>query len=346
MRILYGVSGVGLGHATRSEEIISHLERKGHKVLVFAYGEAHNFLKRKFNVFEVEGAYLYFDCGALLLKKSIIKAIATVIKSLTKSKRIIQKVKSFSPEICITDMEPITSLISKIFDLPLVSVGNYNPLSSLKNIPSRYRKGSRIANIVCNLMVPKPDEYLILSFSEKNIQKKVHIVDPVIRNKIINLKSKQSDFILVYATKLSKDFEDLLKTVPEKFVVYSYAKKSVDKNLTFKKISPSFVNDLQNAKAIIGTAGFSLISESLFLKKPFFAIPLEGHFEQMTNALILKRRGFGNFSKKPSKQQIEYFIKKIPFYKNNLRDYHLNPKEAQFILDEIIKKYGSAVKSV
>ncbi len=34
MRVLYGVSGEGLGHSSRAEEVIRHLKKKGHEVLV------------------------------------------------------------------------------------------------------------------------------------------------------------------------------------------------------------------------------------------------------------------------------------------------------------------------
>ena len=44
MRILYGVVGEGMGHATRSLVILGHLLEKEHEIKVVVSGRAHAFL--------------------------------------------------------------------------------------------------------------------------------------------------------------------------------------------------------------------------------------------------------------------------------------------------------------
>ena len=44
MRILYGVVGEGMGHATRSRVVIEHLLAQGHEVHVVVSGRAQRFL--------------------------------------------------------------------------------------------------------------------------------------------------------------------------------------------------------------------------------------------------------------------------------------------------------------
>lgn len=41
-----------------------------------------------------------------------------------------------------------------------------------------------------------------------------------------------------------------------------------------------FLQDLASAKAVMATAGFTLISESLQLGKPYLAMPMDGQYEQ------------------------------------------------------------------
>ncbi|MEL6548201.1 MAG: glycosyltransferase family protein, partial [Myxococcota bacterium] len=48
MRILYGVVGEGMGHATRSRVVIEHLLAQGHQVHVVVSGRAHRFLTESF----------------------------------------------------------------------------------------------------------------------------------------------------------------------------------------------------------------------------------------------------------------------------------------------------------
>jgi UDP:flavonoid glycosyltransferase YjiC (YdhE family) len=74
MRILYGVSGVGLGHSTRAKEIIRFLKENNHKVLVFTYGEAYPMLRKEAEVFKINGIPLHFHKGKLVLSKTFYHA--------------------------------------------------------------------------------------------------------------------------------------------------------------------------------------------------------------------------------------------------------------------------------
>ena len=60
--------------------------------------------------------------------------------------------------------------------------------------------------------------------------------------------------------------------------------------------SPSragFLADLAAARAVVSTAGFTLLSEALHLGKPVLAVPNRGFFEQTVNALALVEQGRG-----------------------------------------------------
>src|SRR5256885_1938654 len=65
MRILYGVTGEGLGHAMRSRVIAEHLRQRGHTVQLVASGRARGYLARYFpDVEEIPGFTLaYARCG-------------------------------------------------------------------------------------------------------------------------------------------------------------------------------------------------------------------------------------------------------------------------------------------
>jgi hypothetical protein len=54
------------------------------------------------------------------------------------------------------------------------------------------------------------------------------------------------------------------------------------------------VDDLAAARAVVCTAGFTLLSEALYLGKPVLALPNRGFFEQALNALYLRRSGRGH----------------------------------------------------
>ena len=49
VNVVYGVSGEGSGHATRSKFILHHLLERGHKVKVVTYDRGYALLKDEFD---------------------------------------------------------------------------------------------------------------------------------------------------------------------------------------------------------------------------------------------------------------------------------------------------------
>jgi uncharacterized protein (TIGR00661 family) len=54
-----------------------------------------------------------------------------------------------------------------------------------------------------------------------------------------------------------------------------------------------FLRLMATARAVVCSAGFESLSEAAWLGKPALAVPVEGHIEQMLNALDLERAGLG-----------------------------------------------------
>jgi uncharacterized protein (TIGR00661 family) len=57
-----------------------------------------------------------------------------------------------------------------------------------------------------------------------------------------------------------------------------------------------FLRLMATARAVVCSAGFESLSEAAWLGKPALAVPVEGHIEQMLNALDLERAGLGRAS--------------------------------------------------
>ncbi|MDO8508975.1 MAG: glycosyltransferase family protein [Nanoarchaeota archaeon] len=342
MRILYGVCGEGLGHSSRAIEIISHLHKKGHKVLVLTYGQAYEVLK-KFPSIKIEGIPLVFENGKLSLTKTFLKNIQTTLTDLSNWKPIKSKIDKFSPQICISDMELLTPIISYWYNLPLISLDNQHLLTNTNiKIPKEYLLSSTLAKLTINTCVSKADAFIVTSFTKtKPSKEKTFIVSPILRKEIINLKPIKQNKVLIYLTKPSENLIKIFSSIPENFIVYSpFIKKNEKiKNILLKKPSTSFLKDLSTCKAVIASAGFSLISEAIYLKKPYFALPLKGQFEQTFNALYLKKSGLGDYSENPSKIQIQNFLNNLSKYEKALNKNKFNPEEPLKVLDRIIKNY-------
>ena len=54
-----------------------------------------------------------------------------------------------------------------------------------------------------------------------------------------------------------------------------------------------FLEDLTSCKAVMATAGFTLMTESFYLRKPYLALPMHGQFEQELNAFWMAKLNYG-----------------------------------------------------
>ena len=72
---------------------------------------------------------------------------------------------------------------------------------------------------------------------------------------------------------------------------------------------------------MLATAGFTLISESLYLRKPYLALPMQGQFEQQLNGFQLQRLGYGVSVDEPSQEAVGNFLYRLPDYRQRLQTY-------------------------
>jgi uncharacterized protein (TIGR00661 family) len=340
MNIIYGVAGEGRGHLSRSKEIINYLKIKKHKILIITHGQAYASLSKNFPTIRINGIHPIFKKNKMELISSIYNNTFRVIKDLIKWKEINKKIREFSPDLFITDFEPFTARLAYYHNKPLISIDNQHLL--LQEIPSEFKKNNYknflISKYASRFCVPKADLFIILSLNKANIKTKKTIITPtIIRSEI--KKAKKHNHVLVYLSKPDYDIIKVLEELPENFVVYGYNKDHFYSNINLKKDNQDFIKNLASCKAVIATAGFSLISEAVFLKKPYFALPYY-HFEQTLNAHFIKKQGFGEFSEKPSKKEIMRFLENLPSYERNLNKTEINGKYSLELINKAVNELG------
>jgi len=311
-RIVYGIAAEGMGHATRSRPIIEEL-RKSHQVKVVTGDRAYDYLRKDFDCEKIQSFHIRY-------RNNAVSDLGTFFMNLKNSRRLLnsfRKVRSmineFRPDMIITDFEPFTNYIGNMRAIPVISIDNMNILLQCRlDIPAKYWVHSLKSRIITKLLCPSADRYIITTFFYPEVKNdKATLVAPILRKEIVRLKPRKEDFVLVYQTSRSnKKLFELLKRVDEKFVIYGFNKERTDKNLHYKKSSnEEYYDNLRKCKAVITNGGFSLISEALYMKKPVLSIPVRKQFEQTNNALWLEREGYGKFSEKPCREDIESFLR-------------------------------------
>jgi len=338
MNILYGLAGFGFGHGSRGKKIIEFLKSQGHTVKIITYGQGAEFLKEFFSddLIEVCGYKNYFSNGKIDVGKFFLKIIQGLPALIKTNFPIIRKtIKNFKIDLVINDFEVTSRWWARMTNLPMITIDNQfmTHLCKIKSL-AKFLPSRIASDLLMGLFFPWGDWRFILSLdpeatpTKKIFSSNTFIVPPILRNEIFELKPRTGESILVYQTVpiYKKKLIAAFKQIDEKFICYNLdEKEGTFGNLTFKRFSQSgLLNDLAQAKAVIQNGGFTLMSEAIYLHKPVLSLPIKGDFEQVSNALVLEKSGWGMRGDDVNKKIIIDFLSRLNFYQKNLDKYKQN----------------------
>jgi uncharacterized protein (TIGR00661 family) len=342
MKIVYGVNGQGFGHAMRSKVVLDYLVKAGHTVKVVCFKQSFEYLKNYFDCYEIDG-------WELVYLKNQVSYLHTAIKDAKKSPQVFKSFRElkklfeeFKPQMVFTDYEPLVSLMAKLKKLPCLSIGNHHLISRTKiSFPVKYWRDYWAVKIINRGWTPYANNYVLTTFFEVKIKNKnTYIFPPILQNDILNLKPQVGSFSVVYLTSEYPEILEVLKILPGKFIVYGLNRDEQLGNVILKKFSrPGLLEDLRNCRAVIANAGFTFITEALYLGKPYFALPIARQFEQLINAFYIKKLGYGDYSEKLEALKIQDFFRNLEVYRSNLFSYSRQDNHLLFEkIEELMKK--------
>jgi uncharacterized protein (TIGR00661 family) len=304
----------------------SHLLERGHHVWLVSYDRGYRNLKDDFQVFETEGLCI----ASVDNQVSVVRTFTENLKRLPQGHKKLQELKrtlfkEFQPDCVITDFEPMTAYLARHYDLPLISIDNQHRMRYMKyDHPPHLRADRRMTKTIIRAMIPRPDVCLVTTFFFGEVKNdRTFLFPPILRREVRELTPVQGERILVYVTGRYESLLDILQEFRrESFVVYGYDRHEPMDVLQFRPFSKTgFLADLASAKAVIATAGFTLLSEALYLRKPYLALPMQGQFEQQLNGYQLETLGFGKSVDQVTDEAVGDFLYRVPDYACRLRQY-------------------------
>jgi uncharacterized protein (TIGR00661 family) len=342
MKILYGVVGEGMGHATRSKVVIEQLVADKHEVKIVASGRAFQFLKKSFpDVVEIQGLTIHYKDGAMDRDWSVLKNVLLSPKmALENAAAYFDAVADFVPALVVSDFDSFAYLFAKRHGLPIVSIDNQQIIHRCKHdqdIKDGMGIDFQTTKAFVKAKLPGCDHYVITSFFFPKIRHKfahnTTIVPPILRRPVLEAKPSRGEHVLVYQTSTSDtSLLPALKQLPKrKFVVYGLRRDAVEGNCVLKDFSEDgFVRDLASCRAVVTNGGLSLIHESVYLRKPIFSVPVRHQFEQEMNARYLEKLGYGLASPVIQTDTLEWFLQQEKRYVDALRAHEQDGNERLF----------------
>ncbi|MBB6054285.1 MJ1255/VC2487 family glycosyltransferase [Tolumonas osonensis] len=284
MRILYGVQGTGNGHISRCRMIARALQREQVAVdYVLSGREAHAY----FDMDEF-GEYKSLPGLTFVTRDGSIDLLATVGRSqLLRLLGDIKQLPLHDYDFVVSDFEPVTAWAAKKNKIP--SLGISHQASFNYGIP---QKGNNMfGRLMMRHFAPVHHAVGLHWY---------HFGFPILPPVIETLQpTKESGDILVYLPFESPHaiFELLSRFKSRHFICFhpQFTVPVEQNNLRFMPPGrESFVKALCGCHGVICNAGFELASEALTLGKRLLLKPLQGQFEQASNAMTLELLGLAH----------------------------------------------------
>ncbi|WP_299311780.1 MJ1255/VC2487 family glycosyltransferase [uncultured Aquimarina sp.] len=330
MKILYGVPGEGMGHATRAKVILTHLT-KSHDIRIVSSDRAYQFLQKAFpdQTYEIKGFHFSYKDGIVSRSRTSIDIIKHAPENLmTNFKKYKDLQDDFKPDIIISDFESFTYLYAKYHRVPIISIDNMQIIDRGEidvNIPESEKLNYKIAKAVVKAKLPNCNQYLISSFFNIKVKKKNScLIPPIIRKEILDAKQEIKNHILIYQSSCSeKRMIHLLNKLPEEnFLLYGFNKEKVHGNVSLKKFSETeFIDNFRTAKAVFCNGGYSFITEALFLNKPICTVPIKNQFEQYLNGAYIEKLEYGKMLKDFEIDGIHGFLNDLSKFQKKTKEY-------------------------
>lgn len=347
MNIVYALSGEGRGHASTARSVLPLLEGAGHRLKVVTYGRSVSLLDG-YDLIEIRGIHHYYNrAGRLSLLKSAAGNAGVFGYYLANWISLRRKLRAFSPDLFIVNFEPLAPLLARSLGVPFISFDNQHALVFLEQrVPHGFRLSSLITKTAVRVVAAGADAFVVMSFIPANrCPDHVRVVPPVVQTDFRQLRPEIGDYVLVYLKERNPSFLQVLRQMDERFIVYGYNIDAVEGNLTFRVFNENMPRELAGCKAAMGTSGLSFITEAVWLKKPFFGVPLKNEFEQAANSLFVKEAGLGDFSEHPSREQVEGFFRGLAGFRAALAEFRFDPDAAGRALLELAESCLSRARN-
>jgi len=279
MRILYGINGTGNGHITKSLQVISRLESRGHSVDTLVSGSNSNVsIGRRVDVRAKGFTFVYSSGGVDILRTLASADLRTFASDLS--------IDLSGYDTVISDFEPVTAWACRLGRRECIGISHQHSFLSRES--------------------PRPDrrswasEAFMRWFSPVSSHVGIHfkrysdsIYPPIIRKSVVDATPTNEGHVTVYLPshdplEVAKHLEGLGRPLH----VFCPEPPDPVGPATFLPLGlESFTDSMVRCDTVVTAAGFETPSEALLLGKRLVVVPIAGQYEQACNAAGLEGMG-------------------------------------------------------
>ena len=327
MRVLYGVCGEGMGHAVRSAVAARHLLSRGHDLVMLAgsrpaAGYLRSQLGSDVEVIQTLGAQAVYDDNQVAIPQTLVaNAVRAGLAPLANAAASLATL-SRPPDVVVSDFDSLSAYMAARLDRPLVALDNIHFGNRCSHAPENCRpeddRAHALFRMVADRAVPGARRYMVLAMHRPaSMLPHTSLHLPLLRDEVLGTLTDHSGPVVAYHNGHA-DHAGLLRAYCESglpvhvYGVPGHAQTNVGQVRCQPFDGQRFLADLVRARFVVGGAGFTLLSEALYLGKPVLAVPYGLQYEQLLNASYLERAGWGRRCDRLSAHALRSFADQAP----------------------------------
>jgi uncharacterized protein (TIGR00661 family) len=320
--VVYALCGTGRGHTSRAVAVADTLRTRGHRVL-FAAGEP--------AAANLPGPVYAIPALRQIVRANGVRLAATARANWPAARYSLDTIAAASDwlldveaDVVVADHEPFVGRAARRIGLPLVALSRQLLLAHTRlDVPWRDAVSAwGTARGIAFLAPPGAVETVIPTFFSPTLRpgSRARLVPPTLCDDVLAQTVTPGERVLVYVNE-GDGMEALLAQlgrVDAPFDAFGLKDgTAAPPNVRLHAPDRSaFLERLAASRAVVATAGFTLLSEALHLGKPVLALPNRGFFEQAANAraLVAAGRGEAVFGRAARASDVSGFLSRAATY--------------------------------
>jgi uncharacterized protein (TIGR00661 family) len=297
--VVYALCGTGRGHTSRATAVAETLRARGHRVLFAAGTPAAEHLA---------GPVYAIPALRQIVRGNGVRLAATARANWPHARHSLDTIaaaadwlRDVQADVVVADHEPFVGRAARRLGVPVVALSRQLLLAHARlDVPWRDALSAwGTARGITLVAPPGAAATVVPTFFFPPLRRGsgARLVPPVLRDDVLAQAVTGGARVLVYVNEGDgmEAFLDALGRVDAPFDAFGLP-SGVAAPANVRLHVPdraAFLACLGACRAVVATAGFTLLSEALHLGKPVLALPNRGFFEQAANARALVAAGRG-----------------------------------------------------
>ncbi|HYE58391.1 MAG TPA: glycosyltransferase family protein, partial [Rhodothermales bacterium] len=297
----YAVCAQGRGHSSRVLAMTETLRARGHEVTFACGGPARTlFESLGEKVVPVPALLEVLDGNRLRFWRTARVNGGVVLRTPAVVRRLAMALERIGPDLVVSDFEPFVPRAAARAGLPMVSLNHQELLTEavVPTPPGVRTLSVFVRAVIRTIATRRPAHRIVTALTALPLRHpaRTTLVGPILRRSVREAVPHRGTHLVAYFNGehgLDRHLHALAAPgVPVR--VYGTRETGQRGPLTFCMPSlDGFLADLATSRGVVTTAGFTLLSESLFLGKPALALPHARDVEQTFNAQLVEALGVG-----------------------------------------------------